>query len=184
MEKIREEDVNEKYAFIVCCGENEDGDTNALVSVKLSYINMEDETESILDELILDNPVVNIFKSTKGAFIDLTFLYPEDYDFVNLVGRLQEFSKVENSAPLLNGMDAPSIFITVTSKEYKGEWFCVGREAMWCVMPSNIGKPYDTVRFLMASDDLAGFHRDLSEIDMDELSRNLYEEELLGVSHG
>lgn len=175
--EIREEDVNEKYAFMVCCGEDEDGNNNSIVSVKLSFINMEDETEDIIDEFILDNPVVNIFKSSKGAFMDLTFMYHDDYDFVNLVGRLNEFSKTQNSAPLLNGMDAPSIFVTATAKKYRGEWFAIGKEAVWCVMPSRAGRPNDTVRFLMASEDLAGFHRDIEDIDLDEATEKLLMEE-------
>ncbi len=161
--------MTEREIMLSCCGEDDFGSNRATVAVKLSRINLETEEEEIEDEMLFDNPIVNIFRNPRFTMIDLTFTNREDFEFINLVARLQDFSKAENTAVNTKATIGPTIVLTIIPKETKGEFYCSGIHGIWCCMPSKIGAPIDTVRFIYDNELFMAYHNDFSDIDIDGL---------------
>ena len=170
--------MTEKEIFLACCGNNELGDNKSDVAIKLCRINLETGEEDVLDEMIFDNPIVSILRNPRFVMVDLTFTNKADFEFINLVARLQDFSNVQNSAENETATIGPTIIVTVLPKEYKGEYYASGMHAVWVVMPSRIGAPMDTVRFIFDNELFAAYRSDISNVDMEALEDELWNEEL------
>lgn len=169
--------MTEREIILSCCGEDEYGDTRSTVAVKLSKINLNEGSEDILDEMLFDNPIVNVLRNPRFTMVDLTFLSTEDFEFVNLAARLQDFSKAENTAENEECTIGPTIVVTIIPKETKGEYYCSGMHGVWCLMPSKVGVPIDTVRFIFDNELFQAFHNDFDSVDIHEIEENLWREE-------
>ncbi len=172
--------MKERDIFLACCGNDEQGDNKSTVAVKLSKIDLNTGEEETQDEMLFDNPVVNILRNPRFTMVDLTFTNKDDYEFVNLVARLQDFSKVENTAQTDDAMIGPTIILTVIPKSYKGEYYCSGMHGVWVAMPSRIGSPIDTVRFIFDNELFLAYNYDISQVDMAEIENELWKEEFNG----
>ena len=169
--------MTEREIFLSCCGNDEKGDNKATIALKLSKINLNNGDEEVKDEMLFDNPVVNIIRNPRFTMIDLTFTNKEDFEFVNLVARLQDFSKAENTAETDDAMIGPTIILTVIPKAYKGEYYCSGMHGVWVVMPSRIGGEIDTVRFIYDNELFMAYNNDISQVDMAEIEDEIWKEE-------
>ena len=148
MKVYMEEKLKEIEVYRACCGEDEDGFSRAAAAVKLLMLKGEEKAEEI-DEIVLDNPVINIYRDPRRTLIDLTFLNVMDFELTNLVVRLQSFF----SEKLSMRQDAiPSVMVTLAPKEFAGQYYVSAIHGMWFVMPSVIGGENDTVRFIFEND--------------------------------
>ena len=143
-----EEGMRELEVMRACCGEDEEGFSRAAVSVKLMMLK-EDETAEEIDEIVLDNPIVNIYRDPRRTLIDLTFPNVKDFEITNLAVRLQSFM----GEKMTMQRDAvPSIMMTLAPKELFGQYFISAIHGMWFLMPSAVGGVIDTVRFIFEND--------------------------------
>ena len=142
--------LTEHDVLEACCGEDSGGIPNGIISVKMSIFNSETMEESVVDEIVLDTPVIAISRSAVFTMADVTFDRPDDYDLVNLIGRLNGFN-----GKYLNGRDLTKIgavIVTIVPKEYVGEYFAVGMYGAWCLQPSKAGEAADCVRFIFENE--------------------------------
>ncbi len=169
MEQLNKEEMKltERDILISACGEDEDGHSKSVVSVKMSEINSKTGEEKVIDELVLKTPIVNIFRSIKYTMIDLTYMWPSDFEFVNLFGRLQEFSKTDALNPDMDVMQ--TIVVTVSPKEYIGEFYLTGLHGAWSMQPSKSGAKIDTVRFIFDNEFFNVFAIDTGEEEQEEV---------------
>ena len=168
--------MTEWEVMISCCGEDEFGNTKATAAIKLSRINLETFEEEVIDEMLLDNPIINIFRNPRFTMLDLTFTNKEDFEFVNLAGRLQSFTWDESVTMNPEGTIGPTIIVTLIPKESRGEYFCVGIHGLWVIMQSMVGAPVDTVRFIFDNELFTTYQNDLSDIDIGQIEDELMEE--------
>lgn len=157
--------MTDKEVMMACCGMDDDGMPRATVALKMARIHVGEMKEEIKDELILDTPVVNMHRGPKFTIIDLVFTDPQEFQFINSVGRLQKFVKVINSADAENTDDAviPTMVVTVAPRDLMNEYFVSGMHGIWAVMPSHIGMPNDTLRFIFTNDSFHVFSMDEME---------------------
>lgn len=152
---------SELDVFIAACGNDEFGNSKASVAIKVSGVDVvKGEEVDELDEIVLDEPIVNICKSYKFTMVDLTF-NPKSFDFVNAVARLQDFTKIEQLARGPENI-VPSVILTVSPKSMIGEVYCTGMFGAWCLMPSQVGRAIDTIRFTFENDYFGTFFVDLN----------------------
>lgn len=130
------------------CGVDEDGNAKAVVSVKLSEINTGTLQEKVLDEVLLDNPKVQIYRSVRYTMVDLIFGSPMDFEFINVWGRLNGFCNEIGED--MNSMR--TIVITISPKSLMGEYFLCGLHAAWSLMKSRPDGEMDMIRFVMDSE--------------------------------
>lgn len=168
--------MTERDVMISCCGEDDFGNNKATVAVKLSRINLETFEEDVEDEMLLDNPIINIFRNPRFTMLDLTFTNKEDFEFINLAARLRDFSRFEIMAANEEAMIGPTIIVTLIPKETKGEYFCVGVHGMWVIMMSKIGGPIDTIRFIFDNELFTTYHNDFSGLDLDQIEETIAKE--------
>ena len=140
----------EKEVLLACCGEDEYGDAKAIINIKMSDVNLVENTEQVLDEIIMDNPIVNVFRSLLNTTVDFTFANPQDYEFINLVGRLNSFMKAEMEPAEDNTLRA--LFVTITPKEDLVDYFSTGMYGTWFLQPSKVGGAVDTIRFIFSNE--------------------------------
>ena len=158
-ERIMETDI-----FRACCGLDEEGYSRSVSAVKMLFFSEEAEPEEF-DEIISDHPVVNIYRDSLRTMIDLTFENPADYEFTNLVLRLQEFSRLELSE---EREAVPSVMVTVSPKEWMGRVYLSAIHAMWCLMPEMPGGKINTVRFIFDNETVDCFQIDEEVFDEGE----------------
>lgn len=146
--------MNDKEVMLSCCGVDEDSLPRGAAALKMAKIHLRDEKEEILDELILDTPVISMHRGVKFTMIDLVFRDPDDFAFINSVARLQKFTRAMHSAEGEDSNDGtiPTIAVTVVPHELMDEYFISGMHGIWCVMPSHIGSANDTLRFIFTND--------------------------------
>ncbi len=168
--------MTEREIMIACCGEDEFGNNKASVAIKLSRINLETMEEEVVDEMLFDNPIINIFRNPRFTMVDLTFTNKEDFEFINLAARIQDFTKIENVVMNPEATIGPTIIVTLIPKESKGEYFCVGIHGMWVIMQSKIGAPVDTVRFLFDNELFTSYHNDFSDLDISKIEEEMMKE--------
>ncbi len=156
------EQISERDIVITCCGEDDYGNPKALVSVKLADINVNTGEERVLDEVIVESAIVNIFRSVVSTMVDLTFMDPEDYEFVSAVAHLQDFCRVDMEPG--NSNVIRTIVVTVVPKKFESAYAC-GFHAAWNIQPSKVGVKNDTLRFVFDSDYFNVFVADREEIE-------------------
>ncbi len=144
-----------KNIMLASCGEDIDGFSKSAISVKGSEFNFKEETENVIFEQILEEPVVNIFRSVGYSMIDLTFKSEDIEKLWELIRKMQSFSNIR----MMPGSDdiLPTVVVTIIPKEYDGEYYLSCMNAMWCIQPSVQNGEYDTLRFIVANDFFHGF---------------------------
>lgn len=147
--------ISEKEVFRVICGEDEYGQPKSDVSVKISDFDMTTEEEHVLNELVVDNAIVNVFKTPALTMVDLTFSSGTDPQLVALIDLLNLYTQ-DNINPDENILS--TIVLTVTPKE-DGDVFLSGIHGVFCLMPIALqGKiKINTVRFIFTNDYLYAF---------------------------
>lgn len=140
------ENLTEHDVFKNTCGEDEKGNAKAVTVIKLSDFYIKDEKEIVLDEIVLNNPIINIFKTPVQVMVDLTFINSSDYEFINAVARMQDFIKMENRNPSPEVLS--TIVLTLLPKEYLGNIYLTGIHGTFCIIPSKPDVPVDTIRFI------------------------------------
>lgn len=149
---------NEKNIFINACGYDK-----SIVNIETKYINTDDEeTVDDVGSQVIDKVNVNLFKSLRQTLIDITYDSDTDYNFVQTVNMLKDFSKPENGLNMHNGK-IPCIQCTISPTYYDGEYYITFVHATWCLMPSKIGDKADTIRFIVDNDLIHCYRLNASE---------------------
>lgn len=160
--------LNEKEVMLSACGISEEGESKAYIKVTNAILDVTKNKQEVVDDIILDGPVVNIFRNFKFTMVDLTFSSGTDYEFINLSDTLKELSKPEKSL----GEDEdliPALIVTVAPKELDYEYYLTGVHASWCLTVSDTGMDtVDTVRFIFTNDMIHVYHMDTSEMVTEE----------------
>lgn len=172
--------LNEKDILISACGTDENGFSKAIVKIENSILSISDKEPIVIDDIVMDNPIVNIFRSRAFTMIDMTFKNPEDFELKELSEKLKSFCSPENS---LNDEfdEMPTICVTVCPKQLNGAYYILGLHAMWTLQPSSIGGNIDTVRFIIQNDYFNTYHFDIERLDRDQLEYDTQEEIANGI---
>ena len=143
--------IMEKDIISACCGLDGEGFPKASAMIRLSFIKPEKgEEEGIYDEILLDEPVVQIFRSPVLTMVDLVFS-PESFQLANCFARLQEFIHIPGGGEDQNDDILPTIFVTISPGRYMDRFFCTGMHGAYYLMPSKAGYKPDTIRFIINS---------------------------------
>ncbi len=157
--------MTDKEVMMNCCGVDDNGLPRAMAALKMAKIHVKEAREEIKDELILDTPVISMHRGPKFTMIDLIFQDPGDFSFVNCVGRLQKFFRIGHSSEHEDTDEAviPTLAVTIAPRELMDEYFVSGMHGIFTVMPSHIGMPNDTLRFIFTNDSFHVFSMDEPE---------------------
>lgn len=137
----------EKDVLLACCGDDEDNNANAITAIRMSIMDLVTGDEvRVEDEITMTEPVINISRGPRFTMVDLTFM-PNSFNLVNAVARMQAFIKAENRQDDAENL-VPSIFLTISPKNFDAVTYCTGAHGAWYVMTSKIGHPMDTIRFI------------------------------------
>lgn len=147
-------EISEKEVFEAVCGEDDLGQPKATVSVKLSDFNIANETEQVFREMLIDNAIVNVFKTPALTMVDLTFYSENDSRLAELSKMLMDFSKQSMSSSDENVLS--TIVLTVVPKE-DSSIYVSGVHGTFCFMPSVIGGAVDMLRFIFQNDYISAF---------------------------
>ncbi|MCR5791317.1 MAG: hypothetical protein K6G83_15645 [Lachnospiraceae bacterium] len=143
--------VTEKDILSECCGLDGEGFPKAAIMVRLSFIKAEKgEEEAIYDEILMDEPAVQIFRSPALTMVDLVFS-PESFQLANCFARMQEFIHIQAGEEEKNDDILPTIFLTISPRQYMDRFFCTGMHGAYYLMPSKAGYKPDTIRFIFNS---------------------------------
>ena len=156
--------MTEKDVFRACCGRNEEGETRCAVQLQTILINTNSANPETRSEMNLNNPVVNIFRTLTFTMVDLTFDFENDHEFMQMADMLQEFCDVENAMDTVSSV-IPSIVVTLLPKDLDYEFFCSGLQGIWCLMPSRVGRPFDTVRFIFNNESFRVYQTNTDELE-------------------
>lgn len=158
--------MTERDVFLASCGVGEEGQGKSVMQVATKFLNIADDTEEIVRQLTMDGAVVNIFRSMRFTMVDLKFGSGTDYDFIQTVQLLSEFTTAENSIDD-NAERIPCVQLTLMPKQLEGEYYVCGIHGTWCVMPSEAGRMPDMVRFMFDNDCLHTYRINEDAIDED-----------------
>ena len=144
--------ITEKEILSSCCGTDEEGFSRAVAVVRLSHINAETgEEERTFDEIILDEPVIEVYRSPALTTVDLIFS-PESFQLANCFARLQEFVRKQRELKYIEGDEIlPTVFLTISPRRYMDRFFCTGMHGAFYLMPSKVGYQPDSIRFIFNS---------------------------------
>ena len=159
--------ITEKDVYIAACGRDERGISKSLVKVESVILTEGGSEPNVISNMILDNPVVNIFKTRAFTMVDITFVSNDDYEFAQLMQMLSDFCKVENSMNEESG-ELPAICISICPKEYNGEYIVVGMHAMWALHQSKAGNGIDTIRFIIENGFMHTYQVNIDALDMEK----------------
>lgn len=173
--------ITEKDIYIAACGRDEKGINKSLVRIENVVLTEGGSESNAISDMILDNPVVNIFKTRAFTMVDVTFVSNDDYEFTQLIQMLSDFCKVENSMNEESG-ELPAICVSICPKEYNGEYIIVGMHAMWALHQSKAGNGIDTIRFIIENGFMHTYQVNMDATDMEkatseaqkELERGIY----------
>lgn len=173
--------ITEKDIYIAACGRDEKGINKSLVRIENVILTEGGSESNAISDMILDNPVVNIFKTRAFTMVDVTFVLNDDYEFTQLIQMLSDFCKVENSMNEESG-ELPAICVSICPKEYNGEYIIVGMHAMWALHQSKAGNGIDTIRFIIENGFMHTYQVNMDATDMEkatseaqkELERGIY----------
>ena len=131
----RDVSITERDIFLACCGEDDEGQSKAIVNIRMADMDTDrDEEISTLDEIVTQTPIVNIYRTKGMTMVDLTFQTVTGFDFVNLVGRLNHFMRAEFEP--LDESILRAVIVTLTPTEEYVEYYATGMYGTWFLMPS------------------------------------------------
>lgn len=165
--------MTEKDIMKACCGTDEVGNTNSAVKVQNLILNITTGEQKIINEVTLDNPSVNMFRSFRYTMVDLIFNSHTDYDFLNTTSMLNAFTVSDNSMDS-EDYNVPSIVVTICPKEYDCEYYTVGMHGAWCLQPHIAGEEINTIRFIFDNELFHTYEVNDTSIDYKELSNEIY----------
>lgn len=138
-------DFTERDILLASCGINPDGASNAITAIRLEDVNCLTKMTRPVDEIILDSPIINIYRTIGTTTVDLTFTDVNDYEFLNTVARLNDFIRMD-FAPREEEI-IRSISVSITPKEVYTDFVSTGIFGVFNLQPANIKGPIDTIRF-------------------------------------
>lgn len=139
--------ITEREILIAGCGVNSEGSGKSILKIETKFIDIIKGEEIVQREIVMDGPVLNIHRNLKSAIVDVKFPGITDYDLVQTVKMLNEFTIPENSMDSSDD-NIPVIQLTFMPKELEGIYFGTGIHASWVLMASDVNKPADTIRFI------------------------------------
>ncbi len=160
-----DEEVNERDIFLAVCGEDEGQESRCITSIRMCDINVRTNEDVTLDEVVIDTPIVNIYRTMNTTIVDLTFPSVTDFDFINVTARLNYFIKTEFEP--LDEEVVRSIVLTLTPKEEYIEYYVTGLYGTYTLMPSVAGGDIDTIRFFFSNELFGTYQVRLSDIEME-----------------
>ena len=144
--------MTEKDIFIASCGVDEDGDGKSVAIIETLFVDSDpSKEEKIVDSITFDGVPVNIFRSLRSTIIDLQFRDNTDYDYIQSLTILKNFTTAENSIEEGNTF-VPTIQLTLMPKEYEGLYYVVGVHGTWCAMADEPGILPNIIRFIFDND--------------------------------
>ena len=160
--------VSERDIFKAACGINEEQESNSIIRVEAKILHLAGGgSEETVSDLTMDNPCVSIHRSYRYTLIDLEFDDNSDPDLIRLSDMLRGFTVPEESMDVENDR-IPAIILTVMPKAFDGEYFICGMHGVWCLMPSENGRPVDTVRFIFDNELVHTYQINADALDQDE----------------
>ena len=144
--------ITEKEILSSCCGTDKEGFSRAVAVVRLSYIKVATgEEEKTFDEIILGEPVIEVYRSPVLTTVDLIFS-PESFELANCFARMQDFICEQGKEKSIESEETlPILFLTISPRRYMDRFFCTGMHGAFYLMPSKVGYPPDSIRFIFNS---------------------------------
>ena len=162
--------MDAREIFNACVGVDEEGENKAAVKVETSVMHRNDMTEESVDEVVMDNPVVDIFQSDRLTIVNLKFSDPYDDDFLALSKIITDFQTFnmttrEDSAPIIS--------LAAMPKGMNG-YYVMGVGGVAVLQPSKPGELADTASFIFTNDTIAAYLLNTDEVEAET------EEKLIG----
>lgn len=163
--------MTERDILIAASGISEDREPKAQIQIETKFVDVEKGEEVVVDSIGFHGPILNFFRSVRHMNVDVQFDSASDPGLYQLVKVLKEFWIPENSVVSGDGR-IPVVVLTVLPTALAGEYFATGVNASWVVIPSQVNRLPDTVRFIFDNRDFHTYRLNESNIDVDQLNRD------------
>ncbi len=167
--------MTEREILLACSGVTEDEQPRARMLLETKYVDLKDGTEVTVSEKALFGPVLNFFRNARHMNVDVCFPSATDPELLDVVEMLKAFSTPEHSMDIADST-VPLVQLTVMPEAYHGEYFAAGWNSSWVLMPSQMNRLPDTVRFIYDNDDFHTYRSTLAELTVEELEELLLAE--------
>ena len=168
--------MTEKEIFISACGIDEDGEGKSIVMIETLFASPDpSKEEKIVDSITFDGTPVNIFRSLRSSLLDIQFRDNTDYDYVQALSILKDFTKAENSLDS-SSESVPTVQVTLMPKDLEGLYYIVGIHGTWCAMSDEAGKLPNIIRFIFDNDLFHTYRISEAALDSDEMEKEVMEE--------
>ncbi len=118
-------------------GVNAQGFGKCIVSLQLRRQDAEGNVKNIGDELVVEKPILQMFKQA-GGFILVDFIFDsiDDVELHRMHTYLQKFAQATNSTSD-DELDFPLLVFTIVPEEYEGHYFVAGINPIYYALTSN-----------------------------------------------
>lgn len=164
--------MRERDVLIAACGVSEDEEPKAQVLIKTLFVNLKNGAEIEVDSIHLHGPVINCFRNMERMSVDIQFDCASDPDLIQCIQVLQKFCIPENSLDN-QSENVPIISVTILPVSLGGEYYVTGIHGSWVVMPSQANRLPDSIRFIFNNDDFHTYRNDASNMNIDEMLKEL-----------
>ena len=158
--------MTEKEVLLAMCGVDENEDTKAQIMIETKYVDVVKGEEKRVGVIDLHGPVVNCFRSHRFMNVDVQFDSASDPELINCIRLLKDFNNPENSMDSNNNL-VPIVQLTLMPISLGGEYFASGVHGSWTIIPSQMNRLPDTIRFIFVNGDFFTYRVNESADDLE-----------------
>lgn len=173
-----ENKITVKDIIVAASGRDEKGFNKAACGLFFEKIDIEGNA-TIINEVDVDKPIINIFKSLKRVQVDVIYPMKNDIDLKMMSDLLVRATSAENSIDD-NATQFPLVSLSIIPHELDGKFYILCSDPIvWCLTAQDPRGEIDTLRFVFDEEDfnvLATSDEALAMIDA-EIEEEIIEEE-------
>lgn len=170
--------VGIKDIVMAASGKDDQGFNKSAVGLFFEKVDV-DGNSTVIDEVDVDRPIINIFKSFNKVQVDIIYSMKNDIDLRMMNDLLIKATSAENSVDD-NATEFPLITLSVIPHEFDGEFYILCTDPIvWCLTAQDPSGELDTLRMVFDEDDfnvLATSDEALAMVN-EEIETELAEEE-------
>ena len=144
--------VSIKDIIMAASGKDEQGYNKSAVGLFFERIDI-DGNSTVIDEVDVDKPIINIFKSFNKVQVDIIYSYKNDIDLKMMNDLLIKATNAENSVED-NASDFPLISLSIIPHEFDGKFYILCTDPIvWCLTAQDPRGDIDTLRMVFDEND-------------------------------
>ncbi len=167
-----------KDIILEASGRDENKFNKSSVGLFYEMVNENGDIRTV-EEITVDKPVINIFKSMKRVQVDIIFSTKNDIDLKMMNDLLLKATDARNSVTK-ESKEFPLISVSIVPHLYQGQYFILCSDPLvWCLTGQNPRGEFDTLRLVFDEDDFNVLASDEEALDklLDDIEEELDAEE-------